>query len=109
MSIVEINSIDQFKAEVLNFPGIALVDFWAEWCGPCKMLIPVMHQLADDYAANTDIKIVKVNVDQHPELAQAFQISNIPAVFLMKSGQSLEVIVWANPKNVYQAKIDAIL
>ena len=93
MSLVEITSTDQFKAEVLNFPGVALVDFWAEWCGPCRMVIPVMHQLADDNAANPDVKIVKVNVDNHPELAQAFQISSIPAVFLMKAGQSLEVIV----------------
>ncbi len=108
-NIIEITSSEQFKQEVSLFPWIALVDFWAEWCGPCRMVVPIMHELADDNASNPQVKILKVNVDQNPELAQAFQISSIPAVFILKEGQPVEIIVGANPKQVYQSKIDAQL
>lgn len=107
--IIEITWADQFKKETGLFPWIVLVDFRAEWCGPCRMVVPVMHELADDNAANPNVKILKVNVDQNPELAQAFQISSIPAVFVLKEGQPVEIVVGANPKQVYQSKIDAQL
>ena len=83
MAVIHIESTEQFKTEVLEFDGITLVDFRAEWCGPCRMLGPIMEELANDYEGKP-VKIVKVNVDNNPELSQTFEISSIPAVFLMQ-------------------------
>ena len=108
MSVIHIESVDQFKTEVLEFDGICIVDFRAEWCGPCRMLGPIMEDLAHDNEGKP-VKIIKINVDENPELSQTFQISSIPAVYLMKAGKSVEIIVGANPKWVYQNKIDDLL
>lgn len=109
MWVVHINWTDQFKTEVMEFKGIVLIDFWAEWCGPCRMLWPIMDELATHYQSE-DVKIVKINVDEsgNADIASKFEVVSIPAVFLMKDGEVQENIVWANPKDVYVEKIDAI-
>lgn len=108
MSVIHIEWVEQFKTEVLEFDGVCIVDFRAEWCGPCRMLWPIMEDLAHDNEGKP-VKIIKINVDENPELSQTFQISSIPAVYLMKGGKSIEIIVGANPKGVYQNKIDDLL
>ncbi len=80
----EINS-SSFKQEVLQSDLPVLVDFYAGWCGPCRMLAPVMQQLAEEYAGK--VKMVKLNVDQSPELASSFGINSIPALLYFQGGQ----------------------
>lgn len=74
-----------FESDVLNASTPVLVDFWAEWCGPCKMLAPILESVVDDYAGK--IKIVKINVDENPETAPKFGIRGIPTLILFKNGK----------------------
>lgn len=108
MSILHIENPEQFKTDVVNHEGLVVVDFWAEWCGPCRMIGPVMEELAKDNEAK-GVKVAKINVDENPELASAFQVSSIPVVFFLKGGKPVDAIIGANPKNVYQAKIDQLI
>lgn len=107
MSIIHIANAEEFKKEVVNYAGIVVVDFRAEWCGPCRMIWPVMEELEKDNAEKW-VRVVKVNVDENPELAWAFQVSSIPVVFFMKKWQPVDTIIGANPKNIYQMKIDEL-
>lgn len=107
MSLIHITSNEQFKKEVVEFEGLVVVDFWAEWCGPCRMIWPVLEELAADNEGKKVI-IAKVNVDENPELSAAFQVSSIPVVFFMRDGKPVDTIVGANPKEVYQNKIDEL-
>lgn len=94
-----VGTSQNFKTEVLDYPGKVLVDFWASWCGPCQMLGPVMEEIAAD--ASHKIKVVKVNIDQQPELANQYQISSIPCVILFEKSQVKQVIVGYHPKQDY--------
>lgn len=102
MSVLHISSVEEFKKEILTHPGLSIVDFWAERCGPCRMLGPIIEQLAEEYK---DVKIAKVNVDQNQELAGAFQVSSIPVVYFIKNGEVIERIVGVNPASVYKERI----
>jgi thioredoxin 1 len=82
-NIVHTNDSD-FEADVINSDKPALVDFWAEWCGPCKMIAPILGEAADEYADK--LSIVKLNVDQNPNTAQKFGIRSIPTLILFKDG-----------------------
>ena len=86
MSEITLNS-NNFEKEVLNNEGLILVDFWASWCGPCKMIAPVVHEIAEE---NADIKVGKVNVDQAMELAQKYQVVSIPTLILFKDGKPIK-------------------
>lgn len=103
--VIHINSEEEFKKEVLSYDGLTVIDFRAERCGPCRMLGPIMDELVVDNAGK-NVKIVKVNVDESPTLAGAFQVSSIPAIFFIKWWQPVDFMVWVSPKNVFQAKID---
>lgn len=83
------------KAEFLkSIEGKAIVDFWAEWCGPCKMVGPVLQELADE----NGIQLIKINADEQPDLSQEFGISSIPAIFMVENGQVTRQIIGAKPK-----------
>ena len=86
---------DNFNTEVLQASQLVLLDFWAEWCGPCRMLAPVLDQIA---AERTDIKVGKVNVDNEPELARQFGVMSIPTLVVMKDGQAVAQTVGVQPK-----------
>ena len=102
MSVIHIKNVEEFKKEVMESKKLAIIDFRAERCGPCRMLGPIIEQLAEDHK---DVVIAKVNVDENQELAATFQVSSIPVVFFVKDGQVVDRIVWANPPTVYKEKI----
>ena len=86
-----------FEAEVLNSEKTVLVDFWASWCGPCKMLSPVVDEIAEE---NPDIKVCKINVDDEPGLAGQFNVMSIPTLLVFKGGKVTESSVGVRPKNM---------
>ena len=85
-----------FETEVLHSDKPVLLDFYASWCGPCKMLSPVLHEIAEEYADT--LKVGKVNVDEQMELAMRFQVSSIPMVVLFKNGKAVAKSVGYRPK-----------
>lgn len=95
MAVIEITK-DNFESEVLKSEKIVLLDFWASWCGPCRMVSPIVDEIAEEMP---EIKVGKVNVDEEGELALKFQVMSIPSLFVFKNGQILEQSVGAKPKN----------
>ena len=94
MSVLTITK-DNFKKEVLENPKPVLLDFWASWCGPCRMVSPVIDQIAEERA---DITVGKINVDEQPELAASFQVMSIPTIVVMKDGKVFNSTMGAQPK-----------
>ncbi|MBM4310717.1 MAG: thioredoxin [Deltaproteobacteria bacterium] len=94
--------------DIVQKAGVpVLVDFWAEWCGPCKMLSPVLDELAAEYGEK--VKIAKVNVDQQPNLAARYGIRSIPTIILFRGGEIAEQMVGMQPKEALKAKLDSLL
>ena len=110
MWVLHLEWVEQFKSEVTEFEGVVLMDFWAERCGPCRMLGPIFEELSTENEGKA-VKLIKVNVDSpvNGPLAQSFQVSSIPAVFVIKNGEVVKPIIGVNPKDVYQGEIDALL
>ncbi len=92
-----------FDAEVLKSPVPVLVDFWAEWCGPCRMVAPIVDQLAAEHAGK--LKVVKLDVDDNGDIAGKYGIMSIPTLMLFKGGQPVERVVGALPKPALLSKI----
>ena len=96
-----------FAANVLESGQPVLVDFWADWCGPCKMIAPVVDELADEYEGK--FSFTKLDVDANPQTAMQFGVRSIPTLLLFKDGKVAEQIVGAVPKAVLKKKIDKVL
>lgn len=97
--VVNVSDSD-FESEVLNADQPVLVDFWAEWCGPCRQIAPIIKQLADDY--DNRVKVVKLNVDESPQTAGKYDIRSIPTVLAFKDGQVVEQLTGARPKASFE-------
>jgi len=99
MSAVNINK-NNFQNEVINSDKPVLIDFWAPWCGPCRMVSPIIEEIADE---RSDIKVCKVNIDEEAELAAQFGIMSIPSLVVMREGKVVNQSVGARPKNAILA------
>jgi thioredoxin 1 len=96
-----------FKEVVLDSDKLSVIDFWAEWCGPCKMIAPIVDELANEYAGKANIG--KVDVDTNQEVSFKFNVRSIPTLVFFKNGKEVDRLVGAAPKATIQAKIDAHL
>ena len=101
-SVMEIND-SNFDQEVMKSDKLTLVDFWAPWCGPCKMIGPVMDELSKDYDGK--VKFTKVNVDDNPSTASSFGIRGIPTIVFVKNGEVVDQVVGAVPKSELEKAI----
>jgi len=96
-----------FDQEVIKNEKTVLVDFWAEWCGPCRAVSPILDQIAHEHADKLDI--VKLNVDDNPELALKYQITSIPAMKVFQKGEVVKTVIGAKPKPALEADLAAYL
>ncbi|MBN1104792.1 MAG: thioredoxin TrxC [Deltaproteobacteria bacterium] len=96
-----------FLIEVMDWPGAVLVDCWAPWCGPCRMVAPILDQLATEYAGR--VKIAKLNVDENPGTASQYGIRSIPTMLFFKGGKLLDKVIGALPKAEIERRLHAIL
>jgi len=93
--------------EVLKGDGLVMVDFWAAWCGPCRIIAPTVEELAKEYTGK--VKVAKLNTDENPEIASRYKIMGIPTLIFFKNGEKIDQVVGAVPKGQLKAKIDALL
>jgi thioredoxin 1 len=98
---------ETFEAEVLKHPGAVLVDFWAEWCGPCKALGPVLDGLAGEY--QDKLKVVKVNVDESPNSPQQYKVRGIPTMIFFRNGELVDQLVGNQPREAIKGVIDKVV
>ncbi len=97
-------SDETFTPEVEQGSGLILVDFWAEWCGPCRAIAPILEQLATAYAGR--VRIAKMDVDQHPKIPMRFNVRSIPSLLFFKDGKHVDTIVGLVPKPALEARIE---
>jgi len=93
-------------ADAVDTKRLVLVDLWAPWCGPCRMVAPVLEKLSQEFADS--LKVVKVNVDESPRVAQRYEARSIPMLLFMRDGQLVETVVGAQPEHVLRARIEAL-
>ena len=103
---IEVNE-STWDDQVLNSELPVLVDFWAEWCGPCKMIAPSVHDLALEYDGK--LNVAKLDVDSAPNIAMKYRVTSIPMLLFFKEGQPVDQIIGAVPKGALKKKIDAVL
>jgi thioredoxin 1 len=95
-----------FQSNVLESDKLTVVDFWAEWCGPCRAIGPVIEELSKEYDGK--VNVGKVNVDNNPEVSMRYGITSIPAILFIKNGQVVDKLVGAQPKGIFVKKIEAL-
>ena len=105
MAITEVTDTS-FQAEVVESPEPVLVDFWAPWCGPCRLVSPVLEQID---AERADVRVVKLNVDENQQTAAAFGVMSIPTMILFKNGQAIHQIIGAQPKPRIESQLDQVM
>lgn len=105
-NVIAVNK-DSWDSEVLQDKGLVLVDFWAVWCGPCKMIAPIVEELSKEYAGK--VKVAKLNTDENPEVSGRYQIMGIPTLMFFKDGKVVDKLVGALPKVQIKDKIDTLL
>ena len=98
---------DTFETDVLQVTSPVIVDFWAEWCGPCHMIAPIVEELADEYDGK--VQFVKLNVDENPQVSTQYGIRSIPTLLVFKDGKPVDQIVGAVPKRTLQDRVNAVL
>ena len=103
MSVMHINQ-NNFQVEVMSSEKPVLLDFWAGWCGPCRMVSPIVDEIAEE---RSDVKVCKVNIDEQGELAAAFGVMSIPTLIVMKDGKIVNQAAGARPKGQILAMLDA--
>lgn len=97
---------ESFKGEVDQFEGVAVIDFWAPWCTPCRAIAPIIDDIANTYGA---VKVGKVNIDDHPELAERFNVSSIPRVLYFRNGELKDTIIGAAPKTKFVTALQRVI
>ncbi|MBW8004831.1 MAG: thioredoxin [candidate division NC10 bacterium] len=105
-NIVQVSDAD-FDQKVINGQGLTIVDFWAEWCAPCRMIAPILEELAQQYAGK--VTVAKLNVDENPQAAARFGIRSIPTLLFFKGGERVDQVIGAVPRGVIQSKLGAYL
>lgn len=100
-------SDDSFEDDVLKAPGPVLVDFWAEWCGPCRMVAPILDEIASEYAGR--LTVAKVNIDENPMTPTQFAVRGIPTMILFKDGKPVDTKVGAAPRSEMKAWVERAL
>lgn len=96
-----------FKTDVLNSKQPVLVDFWAQWCGPCLQIGPTLEEISEEMSSQ--IKVVKINVDENPSISQAYSIRSIPALMIFKDGEKISEKMGAHPKSALKAWVNEII
>jgi len=104
--IIEVTT-STWDKEIVQSQGLAMVDFWAVWCGPCRMIAPTVEELAKEYLGK--VKVGKLNTDENPDIASRYKIMGIPTIIFFKDGQKVDQVVGAVPKPQLKAKIDSLL
>jgi len=104
--VIEVNT-SNWEDEVLKAEGLVMIDFWAAWCGPCRMISPTVEELAKEYKGK--IKVLKLNTDENSEIATRYKIMGIPTIMFFKNGVKLDQIVGVVPKQQLKAKIESFL
>ncbi len=104
--VVHVNDTD-FEQKVINGQGLTIVDFWAEWCAPCRMIAPILEELAQQYAGK--VTVAKLNVDENPQSAARFGIRSIPTLLFFKGGERVDQVIGAVPRGVIQSKLGPYL
>jgi len=105
MSVVHVTD-ENFENEVLKSDGLVLTDFWAPWCGPCRMISPILEEISNEYS--DEIIVAKCNVDENPTITLQYSIRNIPAVLFFKNGDVIDRMIGATNKSGYVKKIQTI-
>ena len=105
-AITEVTDVN-FQAEVIESDTPVLVDFWAPWCGPCRIVHPVLEQIAEERGES--LKIVKLNVDENQQTAATYQVLSIPTLILFKNGEAVKKVIGAYPKRKLEAEIEPAL